>query len=150
MKSTFFGVNTFLGCRSAIFSLHTTKDAESLRFFSISHKSRCLEVLLFYQHLCDPFTFCLPECDQYYFLHAGKCVDDCPDGFFASEQQEECVHCHADCASCDGPGFDDCTACRHWKAVRYNGRCLLECPSDTFYDRSTNECRGRDDGKQKN
>ncbi|XP_029295190.1 proprotein convertase subtilisin/kexin type 5-like [Cottoperca gobio] len=84
------------------------------------------------------------KCAKYYFLHEGKCVDDCPIGFFASEKQQECVRCHADCASCDGPGFDDCDVCRHPKAVRYNGECLAKCPSNTYYDATTNECRDCD------
>ena len=86
--------------------------------------------------------FCLPECSEYYFLHEDKCVGDCPTGYFASEKQQECVRCHADCASCDGPDIDDCEVCRNPKAVRYNGECLSECPNNTFYDKNTNECRG--------
>lgn len=99
-----------------------------------------------YLYLHYSFFFSLPECDQYYFLHEGKCVDDCPEGYFASEQQQECVRCHADCASCDGPGFDDCDVCHNLKAVRYNGECLPQCPSNTYYDKTTNECRGREGG----
>ncbi|KAM6945052.1 proprotein convertase subtilisin/kexin type 5-like [Lycodopsis pacificus] len=88
--------------------------------------------------------FSLPECAQYYLLHEGKCVDDCPDGYYASEQQQECVRCHADCASCDGPSFDDCDVCRNPNAVRYNGECLAKCPNSTYYDATTNECRDCD------
>lgn len=90
-----------------------------------------------------------PECEQYYLLLEGACVDDCPEGFFASEQQDECIRCHADCSSCDGPSFDDCTVCRHVKAVRYNGECLPKCPNSTFYDSTTNECRGKGSWKTK-
>ncbi|KAM9742841.1 proprotein convertase subtilisin/kexin type 5b isoform 1-T1 [Menidia menidia] len=83
-------------------------------------------------------------CSEYYFLHDDKCVDDCPAGYFASEKQQECVRCHADCASCDGPDIDDCDVCRNPKAVRYNGECLPTCPNNTFHDKSTNECRDCD------
>ncbi|KAM9360686.1 proprotein convertase subtilisin/kexin type 5-like [Symphorus nematophorus] len=92
---------------------------------------------------CNQDGLC-QKCDQYYFLHDDKCVDDCPDGYFASEKQQECVHCHADCATCDGPDFDDCLECRNRKAVRYNGECLPKCPSNTYYDKTTNECRDCD------
>uniref|UniRef100_A0A8D3E330 Proprotein convertase subtilisin/kexin type 5b n=1 Tax=Scophthalmus maximus TaxID=52904 RepID=A0A8D3E330_SCOMX len=54
-------------------------------------------------------------CRTGFHLNEGSntcCVDDCPDGYFASEKQQECVRCHADCASCDGPGLDDCDVCR--------------------------------------
>ncbi|CAB1456489.1 unnamed protein product [Pleuronectes platessa] len=84
------------------------------------------------------------KCDQYYFLLEAKCVDDCPDGYFASETQQDCVRCHAECASCDGPGSDDCDACRNPRAVRYKGECLAKCVSSTYYDKSTNECRDCD------
>ncbi|XP_049434017.1 proprotein convertase subtilisin/kexin type 5b isoform X1 [Epinephelus fuscoguttatus] len=84
------------------------------------------------------------KCAHYYFLHNDKCVDDCPNGYFASEKQQECVRCHADCASCDGPGFDDCDVCSNPQAVRYNGECLAKCPSSTYYDATTNECRDCD------
>lgn len=83
----------------------------------------------------------LPECAQYYFLHEGQCVGDCPDGYYAEPQ--ECVRCHADCASCDGPSFDDCAVCHNPKAVRYNGECLAKCPNSTYYDATANECRGK-------
>lgn len=71
-------------------------------------------------------------------------MDDCPNGYFARENQHECVRCHADCASCDGPGFDGCTVCSNLKAVRYNGACLVDCPTRTYYDETTTECRGRE------
>ncbi|XP_035999655.1 proprotein convertase subtilisin/kexin type 5b isoform X2 [Fundulus heteroclitus] len=84
------------------------------------------------------------KCANYYFLHKAECVDDCPKGYFASEPQQECMQCHADCASCDGPGEDDCDVCRNPKAVRYNGECLARCPNSTYYDEKTNECRACD------
>lgn len=92
------------------------------------------------------FIFPPPDCQRYYFLHKGECLDDCPNGYFANERQQECVRCHSDCASCDGPGFDDCNVCRNLKAVRYNGECLSHCPNNTYYDKTTNECRGTEGG----
>lgn len=87
-----------------------------------------------------------PDCEKFYLLHVGQCVDDCPDGYFASQQQHECVRCHADCASCDGPSFDDCEVCANPKAVRSNGECLPRCRSSTYHDKTTNECRGGPSG----
>ncbi|XP_077377227.1 proprotein convertase subtilisin/kexin type 5b isoform X4 [Festucalex cinctus] len=87
--------------------------------------------------LCD-------KCADYFFLHADKCVDDCPAGFFPSEQQRECVRCHADCSSCDGPDHDDCKMCRNPKARRYNGECLPQCPSNAYYEKADGECRDCD------
>uniref|UniRef100_A0A8D3C3B0 Proprotein convertase subtilisin/kexin type 5b n=1 Tax=Scophthalmus maximus TaxID=52904 RepID=A0A8D3C3B0_SCOMX len=101
-------------------------------------------ILHFSVNLSLSLSLSLPECAQYYFLHEAQCVDDCPDGYFASEKQQECVRCHADCASCDGPGLDDCDVCRNAKAVRYNGECLAECLNSTYYDETANECRDCD------
>ncbi|KAM6931379.1 uncharacterized protein FYW49_003253 [Xenentodon cancila] len=92
---------------------------------------------------CNQDGLC-KKCTQYYYLHEDRCVDDCPEGYFASKQGQECARCHADCASCDGLGSDDCDVCHDPKAVRYNGKCLHECPSDAYYDKKTNECRDCD------
>lgn len=69
-------------------------------------------------------------------------MDDCPSGFYADIEQQDCVPCHADCASCDGPDVDDCNACLDPSAVRYKGKCLPECPASTFHDMDIDECRG--------
>uniref|UniRef100_H3D124 Proprotein convertase subtilisin/kexin type 5b n=1 Tax=Tetraodon nigroviridis TaxID=99883 RepID=H3D124_TETNG len=95
-----------------------------------------------YCRTCTQDGLCT-ECEKFYFLHTGQCVDDCPVGYFASQQQE-CVRCHADCASCDGPSSDDCEACANPKAVRSNGECLPQCRSNTYHDKTTNECRDCD------
>ncbi|XP_061789194.1 proprotein convertase subtilisin/kexin type 5b isoform X2 [Nerophis lumbriciformis] len=84
------------------------------------------------------------KCADYFFLHDDKCVGDCPAGYYATEKQRECLRCHANCASCDGPDDDDCDSCRNPKAVRYNGECLPECPSSTYYDPTDGECRDCD------
>ncbi|KAJ8005984.1 hypothetical protein DPEC_G00123560 [Dallia pectoralis] len=97
--------------------------------------SDCLE--------CSEGGLC-KECDEYYFLYEDSCVDYCPEGFFPSEGQRECVSCHTNCASCDGPDADDCDLCRNPAAVRYNGECLDGCPSDTYLHIATSECRDCD------
>ncbi|XP_047448534.1 proprotein convertase subtilisin/kexin type 5b isoform X2 [Mugil cephalus] len=84
------------------------------------------------------------KCSEYYFLHADKCVDDCPEGYFPSKEQQECMQCHAQCATCDGPGTDDCILCHNSGAVRYEGQCLEECPTSTFHDTTNNECQDCD------
>lgn len=83
---------------------------------------------------------CLSECLEYYFLHEGKCHDDCPEGYFTNVQQKRCEPCHTDCTSCDGPDPDDCISCKGSRALRYNGKCLNNCPSYTYLDET--ECRG--------
>uniref|UniRef100_A0A3Q1HH90 Uncharacterized protein n=1 Tax=Acanthochromis polyacanthus TaxID=80966 RepID=A0A3Q1HH90_9TELE len=44
--------------------------------------------------------------------------------------QDECVRCHADCGTCDGPGFDDCIECRHEPSS------CLSCDTDRRKDAS--------------
>uniref|UniRef100_A0A3B3UMJ9 Growth factor receptor domain-containing protein n=1 Tax=Poecilia latipinna TaxID=48699 RepID=A0A3B3UMJ9_9TELE len=73
-----------------------------------------------------------------------SCVDECPKGYFNNEQEQECMQCHADCASCDGPDDKDCNVCRNPKAVRYDGECLARCPSNTYHDENNNECTACD------
>ncbi|XP_072564200.1 proprotein convertase subtilisin/kexin type 5b isoform X2 [Paramormyrops kingsleyae] len=93
---------------------------------------------------CTELGLCR-ECETYYFLHNGGCVDDCPSGFYPDIEQQDCVPCHADCASCDGPDVDDCNACLDPSAVRYKGKCLPECPTSTFHDMDIDECRDCDE-----
>lgn len=110
----------------------------------ISDHIPVISAVLFCLFYLTQFNPSVLECADYYFLYEDECVDDCPKGQFASEQQQECMQCHADCASCDGPGEDDCDVCRNPKAVRYNGECLARCPNNTYYDEKTNECRGKE------
>uniref|UniRef100_A0A3B3B5X1 Growth factor receptor domain-containing protein n=1 Tax=Oryzias melastigma TaxID=30732 RepID=A0A3B3B5X1_ORYME len=95
-------------------------------------------------HTCGgpQYDDCDTSCAHYFFLHEGECVDDCPAGYFSSEN--ECVGCHVDCASCDGPSFDDCSVCRNPKAVLHHGECLPKCPDRFYYDKTTNECKDCD------
>ncbi|KAI4878135.1 hypothetical protein NFI96_007718 [Prochilodus magdalenae] len=79
------------------------------------------------------------ECAQYYFLHDGKCLDDCPKGYFRNVQEKKCESCHDSCTDCIGPDADDCTSCWNPLAVHYNGECLSSCPSNTYRDKT--ECR---------
>jgi len=66
----------------------------------------------------------------------GTCVSTCPSGTFSSNGA--CLPCHADCQVCSGAGFDKCTACSPSRPVlSSNGRCLLTCGKNQFYDTSS-------------
>ncbi|MEQ2172887.1 hypothetical protein GOODEAATRI_025977 [Goodea atripinnis] len=80
-------------------------------------------------------------CEEYHFLHEGLCVPDCPKKFFENNERGECLRCHADCAFCDGPNSNDCNACVHPEAILLNGACLVPCPSSTYKDAVTGECK---------
>uniref|UniRef100_A0A3Q3MWA6 Proprotein convertase subtilisin/kexin type 5b n=1 Tax=Mastacembelus armatus TaxID=205130 RepID=A0A3Q3MWA6_9TELE len=81
-------------------------------------------------------SHCL-SCDRGYLLLDRSCGSHCPRGYYATDTEcrrcPECVRCHADCASCDGPGFDDCDVCSNPKAVRYNGECLCVTCKPGFF-----------------
>lgn len=82
-------------------------------------------------------------CEEYHFLHEGLCVPDCPEGFFKSKEQMECLRCHANCALCTGPGSDDCVACVVPEAALIHGECVQSCPAHHYTDSLTGECAGR-------
>ncbi|XP_010777410.1 proprotein convertase subtilisin/kexin type 5b isoform X2 [Notothenia coriiceps] len=134
-------------------SSHCLSCEEHFLLLEHSCRSHCLEGYYATETECYRCPAQCTECNQdglcnkcakYYFLHKDKCEDDCPNGFFASEVSQECIRCHADCASCDGPDFDDCDVCINPKAVRHNGECRVNCPDNTYYDATTNECRDCD------
>uniref|UniRef100_A0A8C1W980 Proprotein convertase subtilisin/kexin type 5b n=1 Tax=Cyprinus carpio TaxID=7962 RepID=A0A8C1W980_CYPCA len=87
---------------------------------------------------CDQMHKC-SACEEYYFLHEDQCVGDCPKGYFTNREQKLCTLCHSDCAECDGPDEDDCTSCGHYRDVRHNGKCLIQCPPETYLEGA--ECR---------
>lgn len=58
------------------------------------------------------------------------CVQQCPEGYYENLEQNTCVPCEPNCASCqDSP--DHCTACDH-HLVLYEHRCYASCPTNTF------------------
>lgn len=83
------------------------------------------------------------DCEEHHFHHEGLCVPGCPERFFESKEQMECLRCHADCALCTGPGRDDCSACVDPEATLNNGECVQSCPSHHYTDSLTGECAGR-------
>ncbi|KAM4634072.1 proprotein convertase subtilisin/kexin type 5 [Polymixia lowei] len=88
---------------------------------------------------CTPLGQCT-GCEEYHFLHDGLCVQDCPERFFDDTERGMCLHCHPDCALCDGPDNNDCDACLDPEATLHNGACLADCPSHTYRDAITRDC----------
>uniref|UniRef100_A0A8C4WD60 Proprotein convertase subtilisin/kexin type 5 n=1 Tax=Gopherus evgoodei TaxID=1825980 RepID=A0A8C4WD60_9SAUR len=84
------------------------------------------------------FSFSLVCMDQF-FLHNGKCLPDCPSGFYADSRS--CSPCHEDCKECDGPDSDDCNECASRSFVLYNGECFEECPEGSYYETETEDCQ---------
>lgn len=67
---------------------------------------------------------------------------DCPERFFEDKEERKCLRCHPDCDLCDGPNNNDCDACVDPEATLHNGACLTACPSHTYRDAITGECKG--------
>lgn len=99
-------------------------------------------------HLGQNFLpICLPiillslvECMDEFFLHEGKCVQECPSHFYPEDKH--CFPCHADCKDCNGPHSDDCTACTFSWFILYNGMCFEDCPEGSYYEEATKDCQG--------
>ncbi|XP_017941456.2 proprotein convertase subtilisin/kexin type 5 isoform X4 [Manacus vitellinus] len=87
----------------------------------------------------DMCTTCPEECMDQFFLHEGKCVQECPSHFYAEDKH--CFPCHADCKDCNGPDSNDCTACTFSLFVLYNGMCFEECPEGSYYEEATGDCQ---------
>ncbi|KAJ7423631.1 hypothetical protein BTVI_09195 [Pitangus sulphuratus] len=87
----------------------------------------------------DKCTTCPEECMDQFFLHEGKCVQECPSHFYAEDKH--CFPCHANCKGCNGPDSDDCTACTFSLFVLYNGMCFEECPEGSYYEEATGDCQ---------
>ncbi|KAM5220205.1 R-spondin-4 [Hipposideros larvatus] len=70
----------------------------------------------------------------------GKCVHDCPPGYFGVRGQEvnRCKKCGATCESCFSQDF--CIQCKR-RFYLYKGKCLPTCPPGTAAQQSTQECQ---------
>ncbi|TFK64336.1 hypothetical protein BDN72DRAFT_963270 [Pluteus cervinus] len=82
-------------------------------------------------------NFCL-SCTGGQLAFEGKCISNtCPPGSFpfpASPATPNACHtCHADCATCTGSSFNQCTTCPPNRPVLSNGRCLPTCARNQFF-----------------
>uniref|UniRef100_A0A672YI22 VWFC domain-containing protein n=1 Tax=Sphaeramia orbicularis TaxID=375764 RepID=A0A672YI22_9TELE len=68
-------------------------------------------------------------------LHEGRCVPDCPQGFFIQDSQS----CHPSCQSCSGPSQADCTLCPPPASLQ-SGYCRTNCQDGHFLDATAGEC----------
>nr|CAI9707391.1 unnamed protein product [Rangifer tarandus platyrhynchus] len=79
---------------------------------------------------CGPSSPRCLTCVEKTVLHDGKCISECPGGYYA-DATGRCKVCHNSCASCSGPTASHCTTCVHPQALR-QGHCLPNC-GEGFY-----------------
>ncbi|XP_070468854.1 extracellular matrix organizing protein FRAS1 isoform X1 [Equus przewalskii] len=83
--------------------------------FGCSGKSR---------HNC---TACRPS----HALLDGRCLSQCPDGYF--NQEDSCTECHPTCRQCHGPSESDCISC-HPYVTLVGGKCRTSCREEQFFN----------------
>ncbi|KAG8010243.1 R-spondin-3 [Nibea albiflora] len=86
---------------------------------------------------CFNRNFCI-RCRAGFYLHQGKCQENCPEGVARSDTQRECVPmCPAECESC--VNSETCERCRPG-LYQLNGRCHHVCPEDYEPNDKLMEC----------
>ncbi|KAI4572268.1 hypothetical protein MJT46_005336 [Ovis ammon polii x Ovis aries] len=102
---------------------------------------------------CGPSSPRCLTCVEKTVLHDGKCLSECPGGYYA-DATGRCKVCHNSCASCSGPTASHCTACIQPQALR-QGHCLPSCGEGFYPDHGVckahshcTQCRKPEDGLQ--
>ncbi|XP_026149647.1 R-spondin-3 isoform X2 [Mastacembelus armatus] len=86
---------------------------------------------------CFNKNFCT-QCRAGFYLHLGKCQENCPEGLVRSDTKKECVsRCPAECESC--VNSETCTRCRSG-LYQLSGRCHHVCPDDYEPNDKLMEC----------
>ncbi|XP_053949686.1 furin-like protease 2 isoform X1 [Anastrepha ludens] len=74
------------------------------------------------------------------FALDGKCLNNCPDGYYADKKRQECVACPTGCATCSSNGF--CLTCHENWTRNKKGKCIISgsenCDESEYYD--NNHC----------
>nr|XP_039273813.1 extracellular matrix protein FRAS1-like [Styela clava] len=84
-------------------------------------------------------------CSEKKLLHSGKCIDNCPAGFYPSDGV--CKACHLSCHLCVGGSPSDCTACSSNTQMLQlrsdlfaTGQCVENCDEGHYMENRV--CRG--------
>ncbi|TKC36786.1 hypothetical protein EI555_015209, partial [Monodon monoceros] len=84
-------------------------------------------------------TQCL-SCRRGFYHHqeVNTCVTFCPAGFYADENQKNCLKCHPSCKKCmDEP--EKCTVCKEGFNLA-RGSCIPDCEPGTYFDSELIRC----------
>jgi proprotein convertase subtilisin/kexin type 5 len=77
-----------------------------------------------------------------YLSNNGRCVRQCPVGYYGNVRERKCIRCDVTCDTCaDGASGGDCLSCDMHR-VLHAGRCLTACPVDWSVHNSstTSQC----------
>ncbi|XP_036385914.1 proprotein convertase subtilisin/kexin type 5 [Megalops cyprinoides] len=77
------------------------------------------------------------SCVEPFVLHGQLCSETCPPAHFP--RAGRCHTCPPGCQNCTGDGL-----CAEPQAALHDGACLPHCPTHTFHDPHTRECRDCD------
>ncbi|XP_067939674.1 furin-like [Watersipora subatra] len=76
---------------------------------------------------------CTSCTDDFLLDNEGHCVEECPSGYFANEQDRECVACKDNCTSC--ASLDTCLVCDDAFDL-VGGECMQKCDSREYRDKN--------------
>ncbi|XP_030564586.1 furin-like protease 2 isoform X2 [Drosophila novamexicana] len=72
----------------------------------------------------------------------NKCLNNCPDGFYADKKRLECLPCHEGCKSCSSNGI--CTECLPNWTLNKKDKCIVagseSCFESEYYSQSEGKC----------
>uniref|UniRef100_A0A4W3IY08 Proprotein convertase subtilisin/kexin type 5b n=1 Tax=Callorhinchus milii TaxID=7868 RepID=A0A4W3IY08_CALMI len=80
---------------------------------------------------------CLKMRDRSFFLHEGKCLSECPQGYYVSARKE-CERCDVSCRTCD-QSPSNCQTCNPYYVLD-NKQCKKKC-SNKYYGTTEGICK---------
>lgn len=80
------------------------------------------------------------ECLSPLVLESNVCVRVCSPGFVLNRAKRKCVRCHASCATCMGPTFDQCLSCKDRKDSLQGSVCKRTCAPGMYRNDEMSLC----------
>ncbi|EAS04209.2 zinc finger lsd1 subclass family protein, partial (macronuclear) [Tetrahymena thermophila SB210] len=77
--------------------------------------------------------------DLFYQEIFKKCVQDCDKNQYKNEVNQTCSTCDPQCATCFGPGSNNCLSCPR-NLILSLGQCVEVCPVSYYKNSDINEC----------
>ncbi|EAS06676.2 zinc finger lsd1 subclass family protein (macronuclear) [Tetrahymena thermophila SB210] len=79
--------------------------------------------------------------DLFYQEIFKKCVQDCDKNQYKNEVNQTCSTCDPQCATCFGPGSNNCLSCpRNLILILSLGQCVEKCPVSYYKNSDINQC----------